>query len=244
MKSLIKRALRNVGYDIIKFAPRGSASARLQHYLQYLDIDLVLDVGANIGQYARLIRELNYKGKIVSFEPLASAYETLLTVSKSDPLWDIAPRMALGDKNGTIKINVSGNSQSSSALNLLDSHLKVAPDSAYISVEDVQLGKLSTVVKPYLDGERLFKKVFLKIDVQGLEDKVLEGSLDILNSIVAIQLELSMIPLYEKELLYKDMFLYLETLGYELYDLSPVICDPESARVLQMDGIFVKKSFE
>ncbi len=84
----------------------------------------------NIGQYAKLLREFGYSGRIVSFEPLSSAYSQLKAVSKKDPLWEIAPQAAIGNQEGEIIINIAGNSYSSSALPMLDAHLESAPESA------------------------------------------------------------------------------------------------------------------
>ncbi|MDJ0524424.1 MAG: FkbM family methyltransferase [Microcystis sp. M53600_WE12] len=85
-------------------------------------VDLVFDVGANIGQYAKLLRELGYSGRLVSLEPLSSAYSRLKAISKKDQLWEIAPQTAIGNQEGEIIINIAGNSYSSSALPMLDAH--------------------------------------------------------------------------------------------------------------------------
>lgn len=240
MKSLFRKVLRKAGYDFVRFTPRSSHLANLQHCLNFYSIDLVLDVGANTGQYAQLLRTLGYTGQVISFEPLSSAHSCLLVASRQDALWTVAPQVALGHENGEITLNISANSQSSSALALLDMHLKVAPESAYVSSEKVDLKRLDEIAPSYLQG---FKdSVFLKIDVQGLEDKVLDGAKNILDTVVGIQLELSMAPLYQGEMPYQDMLAHVKKLGYEIYSLSPVICHPDSGRVLQMDGIFIKNT--
>ncbi|MBT9314583.1 FkbM family methyltransferase [Leptothoe spongobia] len=238
MKTLFRKALRRIGYDFISFSPRASSQARLQYFVKYLKVDLVLDVGANTGQYAQYLRELEYKGRIISFEPLSSAHKSLVKASTGDANWEVAPRFALANEDGELIINVSENSQSSSALNLEDIHIKHFPKSAYISTEKVLMRRLDNLVREsFLSNE---KSIFLKIDVQGFEDKVLEGSKRILDIVSGIQVELSMVPLYENEMPYQDMIRYLGALGYELYALSPVVCEPESGKILQMDGLFVR----
>ena len=82
LKKTIKKLARSLGVDLKRYNVQTSEAAKMQRLLAYHNIDLVFDVGANIGQYAKLLRELGYSGRIVSFEPLSSAYSQLKAVSK------------------------------------------------------------------------------------------------------------------------------------------------------------------
>ena len=235
----VKNLANQLGWEIRRYHPAISEIPRMYQSLVYHKIDLVLDVGANIGQYAILLRRLGYRGKIISFEPLASAYSQLKTTSSKDALWEVAPRTAIGNENGEIMINISANSQSSSVLNILDSHLSAASNSAYIGSEKVKLHRLDTVAQNYLSQDT--DSVFLKIDVQGFEKQVIEGASNILPQIKGIQTELSLIPLYQNQHLYLETIEHLNTLGYELYSVVPGLADSKTGRLLQMDGIFFRR---
>jgi FkbM family methyltransferase len=237
-KKTIKKLSRSLGIDLKRYNIQTSEAAKMQRLLAYHNIDLVFDVGANIGQYAKLLRELGYPGRIVSFEPLSSAYSQLKTASKKDPLWEIAPQTAIGNQEGEIIINIAGNSYSSSALPMLDAHLESAPESAYSGSETVKLSRLDTIAKDYIKSET--KSIFLKIDVQGLEKQVLEGATAILPLVKGIKLELSLVPLYEGQVLFQEMIDIVEKLGYELYGIEPGFTAEKTGRMLQMDGIFFK----
>jgi len=237
-KKTIKKLSRSLGIDLKRYNIQTSEAAKMQRLLAYHNIDLVFDVGANIGQYAKLLRELGYSGRIVSFEPLSSAYSQLKAVSEKDPLWEIAPQTAIGNQEGEIIINIAGNSYSSSALPMLDAHLESAPESAYSGSETVKLSRLDTLAKDYIKSET--KSIFLKIDVQGLEKQVLEGATAILPLVKGIKLELSLVPLYEGQVLFKEMIDIIEKLGYELYGIEPGFTAEKTGRMLQMDGIFFK----
>jgi len=239
MKTIIKNIARMLGVELLRFSPGTSDTARMQRIFFHHKIDLVLDVGANIGQYAKHLREFGYTGKIVSFEPLSSAHSKLIAASKKDPLWEVAPRIAIGNMDGNIKINIAKNSFSSSALPMLDSHLNAAPESAYIDSEIVDLHKLDSIAPRFIDGNA--KSIYLKIDVQGFEMRVLEGAAGLLPRIKGVQLELSLVPLYEGEHLFRDMLDKLDKLGYELYAVIPGFTDMKSGRLLQLDGIFFRK---
>ena len=238
LKKTIKKLSRSLGIDLKRYNVQTSEDARMQQLLDYHKIDLVLDVGANVGQYAKSLRDLGYSGRIVSFEPLSSAYSQLKTASKKDLLWEIAPQTAIGNQEGEIIINIAGNSQSSSALPMLDAHLESAPESAYSGSETVKLSRLDTLAKDYIKSET--KSIFLKIDVQGLEKQVLEGATAILPLVKGIKLELSLVPLYEGQVLFKEMIDIIEKLGYELYGIEPGFTAEKTGRMLQMDGIFFK----
>ena len=211
LKKTIKKLSRSLGIDLKRYNVQTSEDARMQQLLDYDKIDLVLDVGANVGQYAKSLRDLGYSGRIVSFEPLSSAYSQLKTASKKDLLWEIAPQTAIGNQEGEIIINIAGNSQSSSALPMLDAHVQSAPESAYSGSETVKLSRLDTLAKDYIKSET--KSIFLKIDVQGLEKQVLEGATAILPLVKGIKLELSLVPLYEGQVLFQEMIDIVEKLG-------------------------------
>lgn len=242
MKEKIKRLSRFLGYEVIRFIPRSSNEARLKHFLAYYNIDLVLDVGANIGQFASSLRELGYKSRIVSFEPVSSTYSQLELFSRKDKLWQLAPRSAVGDRNGEIEINISANSVSSSVLPMFDAHRSVVPDSAYSNTEIVALNRLDVISKNYIQESS--SSIFLKVDVQGFEKEVIEGAKGILHLVNGIELEMSIVPLYEGQLIYTEMIEYLDQLGYELYAVIPDFTDPKTGRMLQMDGIFIKKGVQ
>jgi FkbM family methyltransferase len=238
LQQRLKKTANRLGIEVRKYAPSTSDRARLYTCLSYYSVDLVLDVGANDGGYAKTLRNIGYKGRIVSFEPTSGAYEKLKAKSKEDNLWDIAQRMALGNEETSTCINIASNSRSSSLLKMLDTHVKAEPSSAYFSSEVVEVHRLDQIYHQYAGNENT--STFLKIDVQGFEKQVIDGSLGVLNSIRCIQVELSLIPLYEGSLLFRDMLDFLEDLGYKLYAIIPGFSDKKTGRLLQMDGIFIK----
>ena len=121
---------------------------------------------------------------------------------------------------------------------MLDAHWESAPESAYSGSETVKLSRLDTIAKDYIKSET--KSIFLKIDVQGLEKQVIEGATAILPLVKGIKLELSLVPLYEGQVLFKEMIDIIEKLGYELYGIEPDFTAEKTGRMLQMDGIFFK----
>lgn len=237
IKNLIKTILRNVfGLDVrrVKYIPVSEAP---EGALRRLGVDLVLDVGANRGQFASGLRRRGYVGRIVSFEPLSSAYDALLQASSGDAMWDVFPRCALGEREGAVEINIAGNSESSSILPMLESHRSAAPESAYLGKESVKLMTLDKAAEHYLKDAR---STFLKIDTQGFEWQVLDGARATLPHVKGILLELSLVQLYEGQHLWREVVDRLEAEGFTLWAFTPVFSDPDSRRMLQMDGIFYR----
>jgi FkbM family methyltransferase len=233
LKSHMWSAAHAMGYDIHR-----THEDRATALFSQLGIDLLLDVGANKGQYARALRISGYKGDILSFEPLRAAHTRLLALAGNDPNWTIADRMAVGDRSCEVEINVAGNSASSSILPMLDAHLAAAPHSRYIAKEMVPLRRLDDVLESKVDG----RKIFLKLDVQGFEGCVLNGAEQILAKALALQIEMSLVPLYQGELLMPEMCQLLRGKGFEVWDLQPGLRDLATGRLLQVDAVFTKQT--
>ncbi len=200
-------------------------------------VNVVFDVGANAGQFAMMLRKAGYGGRIVSFEALSTAYEQLQANKVHDPMWEIAPRAALGSEDGEVEIHLSGNSVSSSVLNMLDAHKRASPESAYVGSEKVPLRRLDALAMNYI---RPGDVLFIKIDTQGYEDRVMQGATDSLGRAVGVQLELSLVPLYSGQKLYGEMQAQLEAMGFEVWGMMPEFVDPASGRMLQVNATYFR----
>src|ERR1700690_934884 len=237
MRWFIRGCLWRMGWDLRRFDPNHSEWAQLVQQLAFHEVDVVLDVGANIGQFARKLRDSGFRGKIVSFEATSAAYGKLLAEAKADKNWTIAPRAAIGDRDGSTTIHVSGNSVASSVLPMLPSHANADPESRYVASEEVILYKLDTISRQFV---RNSDRVFVKLDVQGFEYQVLQGATELLTPIVGLQLEHSLVPLYDGEHLFHPMLHELEERGFELWSLVPGFVDRSTGRLLQVDGVFFR----
>jgi FkbM family methyltransferase len=237
MLELIRTLSRRFGVDVVRHDPMSKVGARRQRILSTRGVTLVLDVGANVGQYASSLRASGYEGRILSFEPLADAFATLSARSADDAGWSCI-RTAIGARDGEAEVNIAGNSYSSSLLPMLDLHIANAPDSAYRGQERVPLQRLDSL-QSHWSGAR--ERLFLKVDVQGLEKDVINGATETLERVVAVEAELSLAPLYEGQVLFAEMVSMLDRAGFHLVSVEPTFADVRTGHMLQMDGIFVRR---
>lgn len=233
-----RNILRRTGIELSRYDPALDWHRNFMNQLSSSRVNVILDVGANSGQYAARLRAAGFEGRIVSFEPLAGPFSELEAKASRDPLWDCR-RCALGDSDGTISINVAGNSgESSSVLPMLKTHQEAFPPANYVGAEEVPIRRLDSIAAEILGPTDI---AFLKIDVQGFEKQVLTGASSTVNrSCVGMQLELSFLPLYEGGMLIREALDIAYSLGFTLTGLSPCFTDLRNGRTLQADGIFFR----
>jgi FkbM family methyltransferase len=234
-RELAHAALRRFGVDIVRYHGVNLTARRRIEELTTRELGLVLDVGANAGFFGDTVRRQGYKGRIVSFEPLAEAFAELEQRVQDDPLWE-AQRLALSDRDGEADLQVAGNSWSSSLLPMEARHVTSAPTSAIVRSERVPLARLDAIWDGLSRGDR----AYLKLDVQGVELAVLRAAERALRDVEVVEAELSVVELYSGQPLLHDVVAFLEPRGFALVQLEPEFTDPQTGAILQLNGIFVR----
>lgn len=235
---IIQKIFQKVGISIRPYTPSTNSELRLSKTIEYLNIDYIIDVGANEGQFAEKMIDNGYNGKIISFEPIKQCHDKLLRKSKNNDNWIIGDRVAVGSTNGDIEINVSSNLVSSSILDIKQNHLSAEPESKFIAKEKIEVKKLDDILS---FDEIKTKNILIKIDVQGYEMEVLKGANAILECSKMICIELSLVTVYENSMPYDKVISYLNDKEYFLFGLQSGFVDNYTGQVYQVDGIFVKK---
>jgi FkbM family methyltransferase len=237
LRAIVNTRLHRRGWDISRWPGYHDSADRRNTLLRSQRVDLVIDVGANVGQYGHELRTYGYTGQIVSLEPMAAAFAQLDALAATDPSWATV-RSAAGTAQGEIIIHVAANSISSSALSMLDRHIQAAPESQFLSSEPAPVDRLDNLVGALVSSSRA---PFLKIDTQGFEQAVLDGAREILPRCVGVEIELSLVALYDGQLLWREQIEYLEANDFQLVGMAPGFWDKVSGELLQVDGVFVRK---
>lgn len=235
LKHWMRKQLWKAGLDIVEYRPDLHPLARRRRLLERAGIDAVLDVGANAGQFAAELRaDFGWRGRIVSFEPLTATHAVLAARAAADGRWDVHP-YALGDVDGSAQIAVAGNSYSSSLLEMLPAHLAAAPESACVGHETVQTRRLDSVIDTVCPAPA---RLYLKLDVQGFERQVLAGAQATLARVRALQVEMSLTPLYAGAASFVELHALLEARGFVVFALEPGFARRDSGQLLQVDGLY------
>jgi FkbM family methyltransferase len=212
----------------------------LKQSLQLNKIDLLIDVGANRGQFALDARRTGYKGEIISFEPIAAHQEYLNILAAKDSKWKILP-YALGEKCSELMLNVYKDDSFSSfyAVN------ELAQNSFgnMVELDHVELVKIHTIdeVAESL-GITPNRRIFLKTDTQGHDAEVLRGGQQTLNHVLGILTEATVKPLYDECATFEDLSKQLLSMGFVYGGMFPISYIPDTLELIELDCYFTRKA--
>jgi FkbM family methyltransferase len=224
----------------------GQEQRALGHYLERqhvawllreLDINCVLDVGANIGQSAQRLRSEGYAGRIVSFEPVPALADQLRRTAEGDPNWSVV-QCALGDADEETEIHVRPGAMSS-----------ILPSSDFGKSWSNRLrdAETQTISVRRLDG--LFAdavagiaepRVYLKLDTQGYDLQAFAGAGETVKQIVGLQSEVSCVPIYDHMPRLPEQISVYEAAGFEITGMFPVTRHRATLRVIEFDVTMVR----
>ena len=201
-------------------------------------IDVILDIGANEGQYAQWMRGLGFRGRIISFEPIEAQFAVLARKAADDSRWE-CHRLALGPSDSDIALHIASNPIATSVFEVTTEHLAVSRDSAIVGTERVPMRSLTSLWPSLgIDGRRLY----LKADVEGFELEVLRGTGPHLRDIELIELELAITPMYRGAPLISDVIGFLASRGFYPAALEANLgYDASTGDMWGVDGIFRRR---
>lgn len=213
---------------------RHRVAAAVEHgaALGSLELQTVVDIGANRGQFS-LFALHNFPGAtIISFEPLSAPAALFRRVFAGERRVTLH-NAALGPKGGQATMHVSGHDDSSSLLPITAVQGQLFRGTEEVSTETVQIGTLSD----YLGTTTIDEPALLKLDVQGYELKALQGCEELLDRFAYVCAEGSFIELYEGQALADDLIAWLRERGYALDRVYGTVSD-EQGRAIQADMLF------
>lgn len=234
LKDLLRQSIHKSGFMVRRFPTPLDQCYSRNALLNHLKIDHVLDVGANVGGYGSELRERGYRGKIISFEPVSTNYTELKKAAAHDSAWD-AKNMALGAEDGQATINVAHTMSS-----MLDKNKDEAGHHFdFERTETVPLARLDTIWPTLISpGGR----VHLKMDVQGFEMQVINGASEVLPNVSAIEIELSLKPIYANQPSFDEMYGRLRDAGFVMRQVWPHGTDGATGDMADFDAILVRKN--
>jgi FkbM family methyltransferase len=239
--NLPRKIINACGYDLLKINKyHPTIESHLKILFDALSIDLILDVGANNGGYGVLLRQMGYKGHIISFEPVKSCYNILKKTIGNDKKW-IAHNYALGAEDQVLAINVPKSNDFASFLDVSHGAKKIwANDFSTMTRERVQVKALDHVFKDLVRDLGRQRQIFLKMDTQGFDLEVFKGAKQTIQKTVGIQSEISVMPIYENMPDYIESLSCYRENGFELTGLYPVSRNMQTLLVVEFDAVLIK----
>lgn len=202
-------------------------------------IDLVVDVGANAGQFGQGIRQLGYRGSLLSFEPQAKLVEGLRAFTAADDQWEVA-QLALGESEGVADLHIAASSDFSSLKQPnIEGERRYGDHIRTEGTEPVRVCRLDSLTDSYAALETA-RSIFLKIDTQGHDMAVLEGASGILDRVTLLQMEVAGIPIYHGVPRIAESLARVAELGFLLTGIFAINVDHESGALVEADARFVR----
>lgn len=231
------RALANrLGYDLFRHARQARIETHLAALLPHLGINVVVDAGANVGQYGRNLRALGYRGRIISYEPLAEVHRALEQAARGDDTWITRP-MALGREAGRATIRMSPDTSWSSLRGFSDyGKRRFTEQDRDATTEEIEVVRLDADL-PALIADIADPRIYLKMDTQGFDLEVFGGAEGVLAHIQGLQSEVAFQQIYDEVPNYRTALETFEDAGFAVTGLFSVKRDRKTLHMIEMDCV-------
>ena len=235
---LHNKIARRFGYELIKRKKHPTADIHTINLILAQGVDLVLDVGANQGQFVGRLRQQGYRGEVHSFEPVTATFHALQAATAGDDNWH-AHQVALSEAPGEAAINVSRSSDLASFLAPSEFGADRYRDIAAATTETVTMSTVSDFLVAEIPGWEE-RRILLKMDTQGHDLAVFRGAVNALPAIVALLSELAIEPIYEGMPRYREVLAAYEEAGFHLTGIYPISRSVDSS-LIEMDCMLINK---
>lgn len=222
----------------VQYFSNATVDWHLTWLLQQYSINLVLDVGANQGQFVQSVRHFGFGGQIESFEPLSACVSALAPLAASDRGWNVHP-YALGANPGEMRLTSFADSSFSSFHQTTAFAKERFGDMLNATGEETVRIETLANLWPMVTACSSNPRVMLKSDTQGHDLDVLRGAGDYLSKVHVIMCELSLVPLYEGTPSYLETFSYLHSRDFECSGLYPVSFRDDRPSIIELNAFFV-----
>jgi FkbM family methyltransferase len=242
LRPLLQRLASQLEVEIIPKwrLDRFPLARHLRRLFSRYEIRSVLDVGANRGQFHDFLREeVGFKGPIISFEPIQRVFLELTEKARHDPLWKPI-NVALGSEEGQKSFNVMAATEFASFLQPNPKSARYK-DNVITATENVTVRRLDNVVLE-LQSQGSLENPYLKVDTQGYDLEVVAGAGSFLDSVRALQTEMSIVPIYEGMPSFMDAISLLGQKGFEISGMFPV-AEGWQMRLIEFDCVMLNRSY-
>ncbi len=230
----LSKIIHSLGYNLVPLHQLIPTTTE-KNWAEKLNIQTIIDIGSNEGQFINEINAILPGRKVYSFEPIPACYSKLVENTKNIDITTF--NMGLSDAEGTTDINVSNNFVSSSILEMEDLHKSSYPDSHFVKKEKIKLGRLDDVL-----ADKLLKEnILVKMDVQGYEKQVIAGGEKTIAKATVLLIESIFEPFYEGQWLFDDLYNHFTKAGFKFMGFTDQVNSRKTGIPLYADSIFIRK---
>ena len=237
---IIKLILNKYGFKIVHNDIK-DFNFIIEKILKTYDIQMIFDIGSNIGQFSKKILNLNYKNKIVLIEPVYDTFLALKNNFKNKNNLEFL-NVGIGTKTSNLTIYKSLRGENKGDMNSLLKISKIGTNlvknAVITSEEEVKIIDVNEFLKNYD-----LKKTLFKIDIEGYDFKVLRHiKKEYLQQITCILCEIQNVTMFEKqENNFKEEIEFFENNNFKLFGVDPFFINPSTGQLIAIDALFVNK---
>lgn len=235
---LIRKSINACGFDLVRL---NNSPMRTFIGIRSLSVNTIIDIGANTGQFARFVSSIFPEAQLICFEPLPEQFKQLEAwADKIDNKRPLVFNIAIGDKKGEGKIYLhTDHSPSSSILPATKFLGEAYPNTRAKKQIPIQINTLDNIMSELADKTQ--PDIFIKIDVQGYEDRVIRGGEKILDKASALMIEVSLDLFYHDQTNFSEL---LQLLAKKKFHYAGNLEQSYTSEgyVSYFDAVFIKKS--
>jgi FkbM family methyltransferase len=238
----VRSGLNRLGYDIRRLGREPSAAADVaaaSDVLGWLSttqtIATVIDIGANTGDFGEFLSSILRPHRVYAFEPLPACLPALRAKARTLPgltVFDVA----LSDQAGEATFFINSYHPSSSLLRVGEISREEFPHTAGETPIRVRLARLDDM----LDVAKLERDIFIKIDVQGVEDRVIRGGGRVFGAASSVLVEMSFVPMYDGQPLFEEIHDLLVGLGLRFAGIRNQVSSTTTSQPLFAHCLYVR----
>ncbi len=233
LKNNVKRLLKSFGYKIVPYDEYSESIEKVRYnWIKELEIDAIIDIGANDGGFVRHIRQYFPETQIISFEPIKKAFDELCQRNINDKNFK-ALNYAISNYDGETEFYLCGNSVSSSILQVAELSVAEYPQTGNNKKTKVTCKKLDSISEI-----SEFKNLFIKMDIQGAEKLALLGAESILKNTKIIYTEVNFDTMYKENVLANELIQFLFERNFRLEGYEEAYQSKKNGKFLQGNMFF------
>jgi FkbM family methyltransferase len=201
-------------------------------------IRTILDIGANNGEFAEFLSTYFDAKRTIAIEPLPGCAAQIRPREKAIRNLTVF-ECAVSDHEGRAVLFENAYAPASSLLPVSKISTDEFPQTAGHQKE---VGVAVRRLDDLIDLDTLEKEILIKIDVQGLEDKVIRGGEKTFRSAKFVMIEMSFVPMYDGQPLFEEAHELLVNLGFRFAGIKNQVDSPTTGQPLFVHCLYVNKN--